>query len=343
MKMDSKKEQVFKRTVLEYIQSARPVASKTVAEKTGLGLSPATIRNYFSEFEELGLVSQPHTSAGRVPTDSGFRYYVDNLTRPELLNQERVSAVRKIFEPSGPDLENFTRQTPRIISRLSKLIGLLAGPGMRESRLREIHFLRLDAGRILAIFIFEDEIVENQILKNQERLSGHDLQRLSGYLNQISRGKTLLELRNYLLEQLKTQGRRQSLEMRKLWELSDEIISSRTRTGVSIEGASNLANYPEFNDPDKLEEVLRLLEDQRILLDLLNQGLKNSGLRVVIGKEHPYPEMRELTMIAQSYCSREGRPIGSVGIIGPKRMDYEKSISLVSYIAGAISEYLRMH
>lgn len=341
--MENKKEQVFKRMVLEYIHSARPVGSKAVARKTIPGLSPATVRNYFSEFEDLGLVSKPHTSAGRVPTDSGFRYYVDNLTRPELLNGERVLAVREILESNGPDLENLARRTPRLISRLSRLIGLLAGPRLQESRLREIHFLRLDQARILAIFIFQDEMIENQVLKIQDRLSGHDLQRLSGYLNQVGRGKTMVELRSYLLEQLKTQGRRQNQEMRRLWELSQEIIKTRVQAGVSIEGASNLANYPEFNDPDKLEEVLKLLEDQRILVDLLDQSLKNSGVQVVIGKEHSCPQMRELAMITQSYCNREGRPIGSVGIIGPKRLDYEKSISLVSYIAGAISQYLRIH
>jgi heat-inducible transcriptional repressor len=343
LNMDSRKELVFKRMVLEYISSARPVGSKMVAQRSMLGLSPATIRNYFSEFEKLGLVEKPHTSAGRVPTDSGFRYYVDHLARTGLLDRERVSGIRKILESGGPDRENFTRQTPRIISRLSRLIGILTGPEMKESRLREIHFLRLDPGRILAIFIFLDEMIENQILKNQESLSGPDLQRLSAYLNRISRGKTLLEVRNYLLEQLKSQGRRQSQEMRKLWELSEQIFNTSMSGGVSIEGASNLANCPEFSDPDKYEELLGMLEDQRVLVELLDQSLKNSGVRVVIGNEHPFPAMRGLALVCQSYCGREGKPIGSVGIIGPKRMDYEKTISLVSSVAGAITEYMRLH
>jgi heat-inducible transcriptional repressor len=146
-----------------------------------------------------------------------------------------------------------------------------------------------------------------------------------------------------LLAELESQGRNQNQQMRRLFELSEEIIRGQVQTGINIEGKTNLANNPEFKAPEKLEEVLRLLEDQQILLDLLDQSLAAPGIRVIIGQEHPYPAMRELTMISASYASRSGKPIGSIGVIGPRRMDYEKLISLVSYIAGRISEFLRVH
>jgi len=342
-RLESKKDAVFKRMIHEYIRSAKPVGSKIIAQKKGLDLSSATIRNYFAEFEDWGLVSQPHPSAGRVPTDLGFRYYVNHLTRPAVYDEESAAAVRGFFQETASDLENLTRQTPKILSQLSRQIGLLARPKLEGARLKEIHFLRLDAKRILAIFIFQNEMVENRVLRNQAELGGFDLHRLSNYLNQIGRGKTLLEVRNSLLDELKAQGRNQSQEMKRLWELSEELIRSQTKPGLEIDGESNLANNPEFNQPQKLEPVLKLLEDQRILLDLVDQSLSLSGVKVTIGSEHPYPEMRELAMITTNYLNREGRPLGSIGIIGPKRIDYEKLISLVSCLARMISEYLRMH
>jgi len=342
-RLEHKKEQVLKGMIREYVHSARPVGSKVISATSGLGLSPATIRNYFAEFEELGLASHPHTSAGRVPTDQGFRYYVDHLAQPEIPDQNGIRALRQAFAAGASSVETLTRQTPRILSRISRQIGILVGPRLEESILREIHFLKLDPNRILGIFIFQDEMVENRVLKNKEELTGIDLHRLSGYLNQIARGKTLVELRNFLLGELQAQGRNQNLRMRMLFEFSEQMLRGQVQAEINIEGKSNLANNPEFNAPAKLEEVLKLLEDQQTLLDLLDQSLAEPGVRVTIGAENRHPQMRELTVITAGYKNRGGKPIGSIGVIGPKRMDYEKLISLVSYLARMISESLREH
>jgi len=343
IRMGNKREQVLKRMVREYVRSARPVPSSAIAGKSGPGFSPATIRNYYAEFEELGLVFQPHPSAGRVPTDLGFRYFVDNLTRPEILDQEQAPGIRQFFERDAAGIEDVTRHAPRLLSRISRQLALMVGPKLDQSRLREIHFLRLDPTRLIAIFIFQGELVENRILRDKDKLSGADLHRLSGYLNQVGRGKTLLELRNYLLEELKAQGRNQNRQTRRLFEFSEEIIRGQVRAEINIEGQSNLANNPEFNAPEKLEEVLRLLEDQQILLELMEQTLSGTGANVIIGREHPFPQMRELAMITAGYFNRAGKPAGKVAVIGPKRMDYENLIPLVSYMARMMSEFLRMH
>jgi heat-inducible transcriptional repressor len=340
-RLEYKKEQILKEMIQEYVQSARPVGSKLISQTSGLGLSPATIRNYFASFEELGLVSRPHHSAGRVPTDLGFRYFVDYLATSEAPDQKGIQDLRRLLAAGASSLETLTRQTPEILSRVSHQIGFLATPRLEQAVLREIHFLKLDTRKILGIFIFRDELVENQVLKSKEQLSGHDLARISAYLNKIAPGKTLVELRNFLLAELKAQGRNPNLQMRMLFELSEQMLREKARASLNIQGQSNLANNPEFKTPDKLEEVLKLLEDQQILLELIEQTLAKPGVRVAIGAENPLPQMRELTLITAGYKNRSGKTIGSIGVLGPKRMDYGKLIALVSSLSEIISEHLR--
>ncbi len=336
-RLNYKKERVLKLLIEEYIKSARPVGSKYLARLKNLGLSPASVRNYFAEFEELGLVFQPHPSAGRVPTDLGFRYYVNYLIKPHLLEEKWEPAVKSLFSQLDTSPETFMQQIPKVLSQLSHQIGILLRPWFEQVPLNDIYLLKLDFRRILIIFIFEDQTVEHKILKNKYKLKPSDLHRLNNYLSRIARGKTLLELKALLLDELKSSSH-QNLEVLKLWKLSEDIAPEGA--GLCIAGGSNLASYPEFAG-DKLKEVLRVLEDRKILIQLLDESLKCSGVRVVIGKEHPFPQMHSLAMITVNYFNKECKPIGSVGVIGPKRMDYENIISLVNYIAQTISEKLR--
>jgi len=338
-RLENKKESVFKTLVQEYVQFAKPVSSELVSKKSNLGLSPATIRNYFAEFEDLGLVFQPHPSAGRMPTDLGLRYYVNYLVKWEAQDTESASRIRSFFEESE-EIDSLISRAPGILSQLSRQIGILLLPRLEEERLREVHFLWLGANRILAIFIYQGQIIEHRVLKNQTGLKPGDLHRISNYLNQLVKGKTLLELRAYLLEEMKAQGRNQSQELKKLWGLSEELVKARSQRTLSIEGKSNLANHPEFKQTDKLEMVLKALEDQRILLELLEESVRTPGLRVSIGREHFYPELQGLAMITSNYFNSRGRSMGNIGVLGPKRMDYEKLIPLVRYTSQVIGEFL---
>jgi len=338
-RLEDKKESVFKTLVQEYVQFAKPVSSGLIAKKSNLGLSPATIRNYFAEFEELGLVFQPHPSAGRVPTDLGFRYYVNYLVNWEALDTESATRIRSFFEKSE-EIDSLMSKVPGMLSQLSRQIGILLLPKLEEERLREIHFLWLDVNRILAIFIYQGQIIEHRVLKNQMGLKLGDLHRLTNYLNQLVKGKTLLELRTYLLEEMKAPGGNQSQELKKLWGLSEELVKSRSQRTLSIEGKSNLANHPEFKQAEKLEMVLKALEDQRILLELLEESVRTPGVRVSIGKEHLYPELQGLAMITSGYFNSRGKSMGNIGVLGPKRMDYERLIPLVRYTSQVIGEFL---
>ena len=341
-RLEEKKERVFKLLVEEYIRSAHPIGSKYLAKKYRLGLSPATIRNYFAYLEKYGLIIQPHTSAGRIPTDLGFRYYVNYLIQPQSYVKKWQKKLWEIIRENSFSLEDLIEQAPKILSQLSHQIGILLRPGLGEQVLKDLYFLRLDSERILAIFIFEDGGIEHKIVKNCYKLNASDLYRLNNYLSQIIRGKTLVSLRTYLLEQIQDRSRSVNYEMVKIWKLSEELLPS-DYADLQVSGESYLTNKPEFAQVKHLEEVLQLLEDQRLLIQLLDEAMKNPGVRVMIGKEHPYPQLYNLSIITANYFNKEGKALGSIGILGPKRMDYENLISLVSFFSQTINEYIWRH
>ena len=341
-RLQEKKELVLKLLIEEYIRSARPIGSKYLAKKYQLGLSPATIRNYFAQLEEYGLITQPHPSAGRVPTDFGFRYYVNYLIQPEALGKKWREKIRDIVVENALSPEELIEKAPKILSQLSHQIGILLRPWLGELVLKDLYFLRLDSQRILAIFIFEDGSIEHKIIKDQSTLKAPDLYRLNNYLSQIARGKTLLSLRTYLLEQIKNQSRSVNYEMVKIWKLSEDLLPEHY-ADLQVAGESYLANNPEFAQAKPLEEVLQLLEDQKLLIQLLDETMKNPGVRVLIGTEQPYPQLHNLSIITANYFNKEGRALGSIGILGPRRMDYENLISLVSLFSQTLNEYFWRH
>jgi heat-inducible transcriptional repressor len=337
--LDERSRQILEAVIQLYISSAGPVGSRAVTKKFPFGLSPATIRNIMSDLEDMGLLRQPHTSAGRVPTDTGYRLYVNTLTAGRLnIEEELETEIYRELEKLRKDIHSFLDNASRMLSQLSHYIGITISPSYLQTTLHklEIHPYRKNQ---LAVILFTDEgIIRNRIIPVENDIPRQDLARLAGYINERFAGSTLDEIRRTILHEISRER-----------VICDNLITEALRicrdvfsisdSDVFISGLSGVIDLPDFCDIGKIRGLLRTLEDKHIILNLLEKIADVQGTQVFIGSENPLEEMRQFSLVAATY--REGnRPMGAIGIIGPTRMNYSQAISLVDVTARYITAIL---
>lgn len=328
-------QEVLNAVVNEYVETAGPVGSRTVARKYPLNLSPATIRNVMADLETLGLVIQPYTSAGRIPTNEGYRYYVNSLLKVKNLPSEERDEIRRQFEKIRADLEHLLLETSRILSRFSRYTGMVWSPRTRALGVfRNIDFFRIEARRILAVVTYSSGFIRTRVIPVEDELSQRDLTRMSDFLNRELSGLPPEELREKLVRKVEEE----------VWEfILVEALGLRDSTSdageVYIEGQLNILDLPDFSDRNRLRDVLRILEEKRMIVQLLNQTLAQQGMRVIIGVEDTFRELPEVSLVSVSYGLPEN-PVGSLGVLGPTRMNYSRIIPLVQYTADLVSDLL---
>lgn len=326
---------VLEAIIVEYVETAGPVSSGVVARKYPLRLSPASIRKVMADLEELGLLRQPHTSAGRVPTNDGYRYYVNSLIKFSHLPSGDRDEIRRQFEKVRVDLENLLRQTSQILSRFSQYAGMVWSPRRRAVGVfRNIEFIPIDSRHILAIVTYSSGLIRTRVISVDNELSRQDLGRVSTFLNQEFAGLPPDELREKLVHRVEEE----------MWEFiiieALGLDSPDTEDGeMYIEGQLNIFNLPDFSDRDCLREVLRALEEKRTIIQLLNRTLDQEGMQVIIGAEEMVRELKGVSLVSVSYGLPE-HPIGSLGVLGPTRMDYSRIIPLVKYTADLVNDLL---
>jgi heat-inducible transcriptional repressor len=330
--------------ITEYIATGEPVGSRTLARRYGLALSPATIRNELSDLEEAGFLAQPHTSAGRVPTDRGFRTFVDALVQIREVTSEDRSAVVARMHALRPGVDDVMREAGRLLSSLTGAAAVVVTPRPDEERLAQLRFMPLAPGELLAVLITRSGTVQNRVVRVGRDLDAQELERAHNYLAELlAVGRSLEELRHAIAEQMATERGRYDIEKRRVKELVD-AAATRTRDdareGVIVEGQGLLLDRPEFADVEKLRALVRTFEDKERLLELLDRTLGSGGLQVVIGKETQLGAGGdELSVVSATY-RQAGHASGTVGVIGPTRMDYAKIVPLVGFTARVVGELL---
>jgi heat-inducible transcriptional repressor len=322
-----------------YINSPGPVGSRVVTKKYHFGLSPATIRNIMSDLEEMGYLRQPHTSAGRIPTDSGYRFYVDSLSAErQLINNILMGELNKKFELLKKDINSFLDQSSKMLSELSHYIGITMSPNSSVKTLHKIELLKYRDNQ-LAIILFTDEgIIKNKIVPVDPEISQRELNRIAEYINSRFKGQSLDEIKRLILK-----------EMTKERVLCDSLISEAIRIcrnafsadpgNIYISGLSEVLRLPDFCDINRIRELLQALEAKHIIINLLDNIADSEGTQVLIGAENVLDEMKQFSLVAATY-KEGGRPIGTVAIIGPKRMNYLEAISIVDSTAQFITKLL---
>ncbi len=337
--LDERSRQVLFAVIQCYVNTPGPVGSRVVTKKYSFGLSPATIRNIMSDLEEMGYLRQPHTSAGRVPTDIGYRYYVDSLNAEErYVNGVFTAELSRKLELLRKDINAFLDEAARMLSALSHYVGITVSPNSSTTTLNRIELIKYRDGRV-AVVIFTDEgLIRNTVIQMDTDLSQRDLNRITSYINEQFSGRTLEEVRKVVAKELVKEKVLCDGLISEAMRICDAVFSSAPGN-IYISGLSEVLALPDFCNVDRIKELLKTIEDKHIIVKLLDKIADAEGPQVFIGSENPLDEMKSFSLVAATY--REGkRPMGAVGIIGPTRMDYLQAISIVDLTAKYISEVL---
>ena len=326
----------------EYIHTATPIGSQTIADTYDVGLSPASVRNIMALLEEKGYLMQPHTSAGRVPTERGFRFYVDTYLKKRNLNRREKERIRSSYNLERLDVEEVVKETSRVLSLFSHYLGVVLAPKLTHTSIKRFELISVKKNYILVILISSSGIIYKQLVKVEEEFGQEDLDRMANFLNSFASGLTLREVKKRVVEEMRKEKNLVDRLLMKALEIGKATITDAEKAkDVYIEGRSNILSQPEFRDLQKMEALLKAVEEKGAILKILDQCLKSKGLQIFIGSENPGEEIRTCTIIAAPYGTGE-EVLGTLGVIGPIRMDYERIIPLVEYTAALVGNMISM-
>jgi len=354
MNINSRARQILSAITQEYLASGEAVGSRTVTRRYGIDLSPATVRNVMSDLEELGLIRQPHTSAGRIPTALGLRFFVDSLLTEkvqQLSPRDRQDLAGRYGE-TPLEFDAALRETGHVLSELSTHTVVVMMPRLESEVLKHIEFLRVRDDALLAVLVSASGRVQNKLvpvpqeLAEGRRLGSGDLERMQNYLNEKLDGRTLAEVRKLIEEELASERTHYDALAKQALRLQKQALpepAERPDASVYVTGQANLIEHllkeEPPPDPARLKALLRTLEDRRLLLGLLEQTEAARGLKIFIGTESAVPALVDQTVVAASYGDGS-RTIGALGVIGPTRMNYSRVIALVDFTAQLLSSVI---
>jgi heat-inducible transcriptional repressor len=336
---------ILNAVVHEYLATGEAVGSRTVTRRHGIDLSPATVRNVMSDLEEAGLLKQPHTSAGRVPTDQGLRFFVDSLLKVRALSTKDKDELVQRYHLATDDLETALRDASRVLAELSAHTVVLVTPRPDADQLEHVEFVRLREHQLLAVLVGKSGQVQNKIVATPEIVAPDELERMNNYLNQTLSGLTLDEVSARIRDELQRESTQyQTMEKRAL-ELSAQALPPNGAQ-VIIEGQGRLLENVGDGDLQRMKALFRALEEKRHLADLLEETARAPGIRVFIGAETHIDELSDFSLVATPYGVPAGEaggellPLGTLGVIGPTRMNYSKVINLVDFTAQLVSRVI---
>ena len=336
--MDPRKMRILQAITDDYIRTGDPVGSRTIARKYGLGVSPATIRNEMADLEELGYLEQPHTSAGRIPSDKGYRFYVDELMDPQALSPEQVERLREEVLAMHQAMEHMVQRAARLLSLLTQYTAVVMAPEITDTIVKHFQLTLLDDHHVLVVLVTEPGFVKNQIIQTPRPIDAAELSRISKGLAQALVGRSVRDLSRSLFEQLRETDGAGSFHD----EVIDLVVRSLSQRGeerVYLDGTLHLLEQPEFRDIERVKVLFGFLDREEELAELLTQASRRSGVQVTIGREHQREEMQDCSMVTATY-SIGGDVVGTVGVIGPTRLDYAKVVSAVGVMADSLSDVL---
>ncbi len=333
---------LFKTLVERFIRDGQPVGSRTLSRDSGLDLSPATVRNVMADLEELGLLRSPHTSAGRVPTVLGYRFFVDTLLKVEPLDERSVERMRQELDAQASP-EGLLGSVSELLSEVTHLASVVTVPRHERIALRHLEFLPLSDNRVLVIIVLNDCEVQNRIIRTERRYSRAELKQAARYLNERCVGRSLVQLRAHLLEELRELRESVNRTMVAAVEMAERTftVDEERDEEVLIAGQTHLMEYGELADMDKLRQLFEAFREKRDLLHLLDQSLRARGVQIFIGSESGFSALDECTVIAAPYGTDDGEVVGVLGVVGPTRLAYDRVIPVVDITARLLGAALK--
>lgn len=324
--------QLLKNLVERYIHNGQPVGSKVLSQDSELKLSPATIRNVMADLEDLGLIYSPHHSAGRVPTASGYRLFVDSLLTVKPLVQQELNYLSQGLE-STDNSNDVVTVASKVLSDVTQMAGIVTIPRRDMACLRHIEFLPLSHNRVLVIFVTDEQEVHNKIIQPSKTFSPAELQQAANYLNSIYAGRSLAAVRDVVLNQLQqdqqrlNQGMLDAISMAQL-----ALVPDQHKESYVLSGETNLMSFSELSDMDKLKQLFEAFSQKHSVIQLLDQCLSADGVQIFIGEESGYQAFKQCSLVTSTYSVND-EVVGVLGVIGPTRMAYQKVIPFVDVTA----------
>jgi heat-inducible transcriptional repressor len=333
----------LKALIERYIRDGQPVGSRTLAKDAGLDLSPATVRNIMADLEDMGLIAAPHTSAGRVPTVSGYRLFIDSLLTIKPLTEQEVDIMRIQFARLT-DAASLIENTSHVLSGVTRLAGVVMLPRRERNAFRQIEFLPLTGGnRVLAILVTGEGEVHNRILHTDRHYSPAQLEQAANFLNEVFTGQDMREVRKRLLEDLKSTHARMDELMMRAVEMAQRVVEAAERKhDFYIAGQTNLMEFTELATMERLKQLFDAFTKKSEILHLLDRCIDAEGVQIFIGEESGYQILDDCSLVTAPY-RLDAQVIGVLGVIGPTRMDYPRVIPIVDVTARLLAAALRQH
>jgi heat-inducible transcriptional repressor len=334
--LSERAQQLLRALIESYIRDGQPVGSRVLSRESGLSLSSATIRNVMADLEELGFVSSPHTSAGRVPTDKGYRFFVDTLLHMRPMDSAAVSELRRQFDANVDNSKALVASASQLLSSVTQLAGVVTLPRAQQASITQIEFVGLSENRVLVVLVFNDREVQNRITQLERYFSPDELKRASNFLNEQFRGRTLAQVRQEILRQIKEAHEHMNKLMLDAISVAQQVFAPESKEEERLEyviaGETNLMGVAELSSVERLRRLFEAFNEKRDFLHLLDQSLRAEGVQIFIGHESGYQVLDECSVITAPYGDGES-VIGVLGVIGPTRMAYERVIPIVDMTA----------
>jgi heat-inducible transcriptional repressor len=329
---------ILEAVIEDYIATAEPVGSRTITRSHALALSPATVRNVMSDLEEMGFLTSPHTSSGRIPTDKAYRLYVNSILEVKHIARDNREEIQRRCRLAGKDMAEVLKETSRLLSSTSSYMGVVMAPRFGANVFRQLEFVKLSSRRILAILVSQNGSVQNRLIQIDEEILQEDLVRMANYLNELLQGLTITQVRERLLQEMQSEKVRYDTLMSQALTLSEATLGTEDRE-LFLEGQANILDQPEFHDTQRMREIFRAFESKGLILDLLDRSMQADGVQIFIGSESHLLRMEGMSLITSTYMTGKDT-VGVLGVIGPTRMGYGRVIPIVDYTAKLISRLL---
>lgn len=343
MELDERKKKILKAVIKNYLDTGEPVGSRTISKYGDFNLSPATIRNEMADLEEMGYIFQPHTSAGRIPTDTGYRLYVDDMLaeRSEELKarSDSLDRMQDIMDRRVDRIEEVLKDMAKMLATNTNYTSVVSMPQANRNKLKFVQLTQLESGKLLCTVILEGNIVRNEMLKVREDLNQETILGLNILFNNTLSGLTLADINFDMAAQMASQIPDQSELITKILNTIAGTIGTEDGIEIFTSGTTNIFKYPELSDRDSASELISTLEEKKLLGNLLIDDIESSGttsgIQVYIGRETEMSSMKDCSVVTATYEFEEG-VFGKIGIIGPKRMDYEKVLDALKDVTGSL-------
>ncbi len=340
VELDDRKKKILQAVIRNYLETGEPVGSRTISKYTDLNLSSATIRNEMADLEEMGYILQPHTSAGRIPSDKGYRLYVDTMMEEK---EREVVELKEMLVERQDKMETLLKQVAKVLARNTQYATMISAPQVKRNKLKFIQLSRVDARQILAVIVIEGNVIKNNILEVDEALSDETLLKLNILLNTNLNGLSIDEINLGMIAVMKQQAGIHSDIVGEVVDAVAEAIRAEEDLEIYTSGTNNIFRYPELADQQKASELINTFEEKQLLGELLQEtsaGEENTGIQVYIGSETPVQSMRDCSVVTATYELGGGMK-GTIGIVGPKRMDYDKVVGTLRTIQTQLDELYR--